>query len=94
MVLWEQRMSICLRKLDWANTLRMNSFDGQEMQSVSQCKDMKTVWETSMRNLDCINRWQDKTQEFKVSQWYNQIVFYKGHNFAKGGLEGAQEWRQ
>lgn len=62
------------------------------------------VWETAMRNLDldCIIRWQYKTQEFEVCQWHNQIVFYKDHNgnFVKGELEewtlwrGDHEWRQ
>lgn len=99
MVLWEQRMPICLRKLDWLY--------GWILLMVKKCRNSQPmqryeqVWETAMRNLDldCIIRWQYKTQ---VCQWHNQIVFYKDHNgnFVKGELEewtlwrGDHEWRQ
>lgn len=48
---WEQRMPICLRKLDRSNTLWMNYFDGQEIQRANQCKDRDQKVQ-SMKNID------------------------------------------
>lgn len=101
-MLREQETPIRLRKLDWPNTLWMNCSDTQEkgyrepgnekIQRPKGTRYKKHQWEVWTASLgDRI-----RLKGLKVSQWHNQIVFYKDYdgNFVKGGLEGAQEWRQ
>lgn len=73
MVLWEQGIPKCLRKLEWPTNLWMNSSDGQQKDCWESQPRQDTgtkrnkVSETLMRSLDCISRQQSKTQGFNVS---------------------------